>query len=331
MNLRQLVRRPFVNTPYAKETRLKGKHVIVTGAGPGSLGYETAKTLARWGALVIVTTRANTDAIVEALHTELRTENITPLISGHQLDLCGIESVNVFVRWYLENHGDRLDILVNNAGVHLDLMSKWKEPKLSEDGHELQWRTNYLGTVHLTHNLLPFLRQTGDRYGDARVVNVVSQLHSRGSNEALFDPGTPYESWKFYGLSKLAMIHFSHELNRRFATRHNLQSYCLHPGGAGGTYTDVASKGFANSPVIGFLRRLGAPIERLFMSTAEEGAQTQLHCATSPQARGGYYYFNCAIGRASEDSNDEESASQLWQITQEWLNGLSDMAATPRS
>ena len=50
MNLRQLLRKPFVDTPYAKETRLEGMRVIVTGAGPGSLGYETAKTLARWGA-----------------------------------------------------------------------------------------------------------------------------------------------------------------------------------------------------------------------------------------------------------------------------------------
>jgi len=317
-----------VDTLYAKEARLQGKHVIVTGAGSGSLGYETAKTLARWGALVIVTTRRNSGTIVDALKSELREENIDPFISGHELDLCSTESVDLFTQWYLKHYGERLDILVNNAGIHLDLMSKWKEPKLSGDGHEIQWRTNYLGTAHLTHNLLPLLQKTGESQGDARIVNVVSQIHRRGSNEALFDPDTPYESWKFYGLSKLAMIHFSHELNRRFAGRHNLQSYCLHPGGASGTYTDVAAKGFANSPVIGFLRRLGTPIERLFMSTAEEGAQTQLHCATSQEARGGNYYFNCAIGQASEDSNDEESARRLWEITQEWINGLPQLTGT---
>ncbi len=66
MNVRGLVRSLFVKTPFAKETSLRGKHVIVTGAGPGSLGYESAKTLARWGAVVIVTTRSNTASMVLA-------------------------------------------------------------------------------------------------------------------------------------------------------------------------------------------------------------------------------------------------------------------------
>jgi retinol dehydrogenase-12 len=322
LNLRLLLRKPFVNTPFAKEVSLTGRHVIVTGVGPDSLGYETAKTLARWGAVVIVTTRRDTAAAVEALTKELASDAISAEIDGHALDLCDAHSVNQFTQWYLENHGDRLDILINNAGVHLDLMSKWKEPRLTADGREMQWRTNYLGTVHLTHKLLPLLQKTGDEQGDARIVNVVSQIHSRGSNEALFDSNTPYNSWKSYGLSKLAMIHFSHELNRRFAGQNELQSYCLHPGGAGGTYTNVATKGFENSPVMGFFRRLGAPLERLFMSTAEEGAQTQIHCATSPQARGGHYYLHCAVSEASSDTQDDEVAQRLWQVTQNWIDTL---------
>jgi retinol dehydrogenase-12 len=322
MNLRLLLRKPFVDTPFAEEVDLNGRHVIVTGVGPGSLGFETAKTLARWGAVVSVTTRRGTAAVVEALREGLASENIFAEIDGHELDLCDASSVNQFSLWYLENHGDRLDILVNNAGVHLDLMSKWKEPKLTEDGHEIQRRTNFLGTAHLTHNLLPLLQKTGDRHGDARVVNVVSQLHSRGSNEALFDLNTKYESWKFYGLSKLAMIHFSNELNRRFAGQNKLQSYSLHPGGVSGASTNVATKGFEGSPIIGFLRKLGAPLERLFMSTAEEGAQTQLHCATSPQARGGHYYVHCAISEASAGARDEEAARRLWQTSLDWINTL---------
>lgn len=322
MTLRQLLRRPFVATPYAQEVDLKGKHVIVTGASTGSLGYATARTLARWGALVVVTSRRNTGAIVEMLQQELKKEGNSALIVGHELDLCDASSVNSFSQWYLHNHGERLDVLVNNAGVHLDLMSKWEEPTLSEDGHEIQWRTNYLGTAHLTHKLLPLLQQTGDRFGDARVVNVGSQIHSKARNEALFDSNTSYNSWKSYGMSKLAMIHFSHELNRRFAEVHKLQSYCLHPGGTSGTYTAVADKGFSNAPIISFLRKLGAPLERLFMSTPEEGAQTQLYCATSPEAVGGHYYVDCAIGQASQESSDQAAANRLWNITQEWLVGL---------
>jgi NAD(P)-dependent dehydrogenase (short-subunit alcohol dehydrogenase family) len=323
MNLRLLLRKPFVDTLFAEQVNLQGRHVIVTGVGPASLGFESAKTLARWGAMVHVTTRGNTAAAVHALNNALAEENIPANIDGHELDLCDTSSVNQFTAWYLENHGDRLDILLNNAGVHLDMMSKWKEPKLTADGHEIQWRTNFLGTAHLTHNLLPLLQKTGDRHGDARIVNVVSQLHSRGRNEALFDPNTAYESWKFYGLSKLAMIHFSNELNRRFAKQNKLQSYSLHPGGASGTYTNVATKGFAGHPIISFLRKLGAPIEQLFMATAQEGAQTQIHCATAAQARGGHYYCHCVINEPSCDAMDESAARRLWDITHHWIKALS--------
>ena len=34
-------------------------------------------------------------------------------------------------------------------------------PPLSEDGFEIHWRTNYLGTFHLTSLLLPLLKQGG--------------------------------------------------------------------------------------------------------------------------------------------------------------------------
>ncbi|MEH6467115.1 MAG: SDR family NAD(P)-dependent oxidoreductase [Pseudomonadales bacterium] len=324
MTIRLFIRNLFVQTPYALVTDLTGKHVIVTGTSRGSLGFETAKTLARWGAVVIVTTRSNTESVIRALTEELSGENTKAQITGHELDLCDAESVNAFAQWYMEQCGQRLDVLVNNAGVHLDLMSKWKQPKLTADGHEIQWRTNYLGTAQLTHKLLPLLQTTAAAQGEARIVNVGSQIHNKGSNAALFNPDTPYNSWQSYGLSKLGLIHLTSELHRQFAQNDNLKSYCLHPGSASGTYTGVADKGFEGQAVINFLRKLGAPIEKLFMSTAEEGAQTQLFCATSAQAESGSYYQNCAIHEASTDSQDEKAATHLWQETLDWVNGLPD-------
>lgn len=322
MNIRQLLRKPFVTTQLAQKTKLAGKHAIVTGAGLGSLGYETAKTLARWGAVVIVTTRNDTPAIVKTLVEELAKEGLSAKLDGHDLDLSDAVSVKTFSAWYQQHYGGRLDMLVNNAGVHLDMMSKWKQPHLSADGYEIQWRINYLGTVQLTHSLMPLLKKTGGEFGEARVVNVVSQLHSRGSNSSLFDDNRPYNSWQAYGLSKLALIHYSHELQRRFSGSDKIKSYCLHPGGVSGSYTNVADKGFEGSPIIGFFRKLGAPIEKLFMATAQEGAQTQIHCATATGAEGGHYYVNCQIAEATADTHDEAIAGRLWQQSLEWLDQL---------
>jgi NAD(P)-dependent dehydrogenase (short-subunit alcohol dehydrogenase family) len=316
MTLRQLLRKPFVSTAFANPVDLSGKHIIVTGCGPGSLGYETALQLSNWGATVIITTRSAAATVVETLDAQ---GNVGGRIDGHNLDLSDAASVNRFCAWYQQHYGERLDCLINNAGIHFDLLSKWQQPKLSEDGHEIHWRTNYLGSAHLTHNLLALLKQTGLKYGDARIVNVVSQLHSRGSNALLFDEDRDYESWQAYGLSKLALVHLSKELDRSFAHSHNLKSLSLHPGGKSGAYTNVADKGLQGHAIMGFIRKLGAPLEKLLMASAQEGAQTQIYCASAAEVQGGRYYLNCHPARANADADDPDAAMRLWRETQQWL------------
>jgi retinol dehydrogenase-12 len=331
MTIRENLRKPFVSTPMAERVDLSGKQMIVTGCSGGSLGYATALQLASWGATVIITTRRGTRDVVAALNAELAHSDQAGKIDGHLLDLSNASSVHQFTQWYERFYGERLDALVNNAGIHLDLMSDWKEPRLSRDGVEIQWRTNYLGTVQLTHNLLPLLQKTGRDVGEARVVNVVSQLHSRGTNELLFNADRAYNSWQAYGLSKLGLIHYTNELHRRYLQTDNLMSFSLHPGGRSGTYTNVASKGLEGHSVIEVIRKLAAPLERLMMASAVEGAQTQIHCATSPTGKSGHYYANCQIAKSSQDSVDESAAARLWEETQVWLSAAdsSDSEVTP--
>ena len=159
---------------------MTGRTALVTGAGEGSLGEATARLLRQEGFRVLTTTRS-----------------VATSSDTHSLDLASVSSVSGLVEW-VQGTTDRLDVLVNNAGIHLDLRSTWTSPQLL-DGHEVHWRTNYLGTAQLTRALLPLLTRTAHEHGDARVVNVVSKLHSRGSNAALFDGVTPYDSWASYG------------------------------------------------------------------------------------------------------------------------------------
>lgn len=298
---------------------LAGKHIIVTGASGQSLGFAIARTLAEWGATVIVTTRSKTERVVDALRTASRGH-----VDGHDLDLTDTASVNAFVRWYCNTHGERLDVLINNAGIHLDLRSEWKTAQLMPDGHEIHWRTNYLGTAHLTHSLLPLLLHTAAHYGEARVVNVVSQLHSKGRNAALFAPLVPYNSWRAYGTSKLALMHMSSEIERRYGTQ-GLHACSLHPGAV---YTRIADKGLAGHPFISLLRKVLAPVEAFFLLSPEQGAQTPLHCATAPGLRGGHYYVDCMATPPAADAQDASAAAQLWDNTQQWLHAINTVTAT---
>lgn len=314
--MRRSKRRLFVKTAFAERVDLGGKRVIVTGASPGSLGFETARTLADWGADVVFTTRRNPEATRDALLASIGRE--APELVGHELDLCESDSVERLVEWYLDTKGDALDLLVNNAGVHLDLMSEWKEPHLSDDGFEIHWRTNYLGTMHLTHLLLPALRKAAKQTGEARIVNVASKLHFRGSNSQLFGNTEPYESWNAYGGSKLALVHATFEGQRRLANDLGIQSYCLHPGAVS---TNVATKGLEGTWA-GRARSALLSVEGVFLKSPEEGAQTQIHCATSPGLPGGLYYDECAPAQVSEESNDVVVGARLWDETATWVSSL---------
>lgn len=285
---------------------LQGKHIIVTGASEGSLGFATAQQLASWGAHVFISTRSDPSVTVNALR-----KASGGAVDGFPLDLTDTASVNAFAAWYSENHGERLDVLINNAGIHLDLRSEWKTPTLSADGHEIHWRTNYLGTAQLTHALLPLLRKTAQQTGDARIVNVVSQLHSKGRNSALFAPLEPYNSWRAYGTSKLALVHFTLALQQNFASE-GLQAYCLHPGAV---YTRIADKGLTGHFWIGLLRKILAPVEAFFLLSPEQGAQTSLYCATEKNLRGGRYYVNCTETAACADAQDTNVTKKLWDET----------------
>ncbi len=304
----------------AKPTDLNGKHIIVTGASAQSLGFSTALQLARWGVQVSITTRHHTQATVN----QLKQASGSKKIDGCDMDLTDAASVAAFVRWHQQTHGDRLDVLINNAGIHLDLRSEWQTPQLTPDGFEIHWRTNYLGTFQLTHALLPLLLKTAQQHGEARVVNVVSQLHSKGRNSALFSPLEPYNSWRAYGTSKLAVMHMNNELQRRYDAQ-GLSSYSLHPGAV---YTRIADKGLAGHGFIGLLRKILAPVEAFFLLSPEQGAQTSLYCATAAHLPGGRYYDNCTDTTPSTEALDAESAAKLWQQTEQWLQTLN--TTTPR-
>jgi NAD(P)-dependent dehydrogenase (short-subunit alcohol dehydrogenase family) len=94
-----------------------------------------------------------------------------------------------------------------------------------------QWQlaVNHLGHFALTAQLLPALL----RSSDARVVSVTSTGRHAGRP---LDPDNPhlhgrYDSWRAYGQSKLANLHYALELDRRFrAADVPARSIIVHPG-----------------------------------------------------------------------------------------------------
>ena len=306
--------------PMAERVDMSGRNVIVTGATPGSLGYETARTLASWGAAVVATSRHHTEATEESLRDDLRKAGVDENnLAVRTLDLCDVDSVNSFAAWYRQVYGGKLHVLVNNAGILKDALKPWTVHPLTEDGFEIHWRTNYLGAFHLTSLLLPLLKQSGLESGDARVVNVSSHLHDQGKNEDLFDDGKTYHPLRAYGRSKLAMIHFSFEIERRFAQEYNLHSMAVHPGSVDTNMTrvDIPEGKLGNA-----VQRINDAFASLTMLHSTHGAQTTVMCASKSPLPGGKYYVRCKAEEPTDACRNEAVSKQLWSQSEAWVETL---------
>ena len=284
-----------------------GKTAVITGA-TGGLGYETALALAGAGAGVTLTGR-NEAKGRHALQA-IRGQFPNAEIAYENLDLANLASVADFAKRYAAAHAS-LDLLVNNAGV-----MALPERQTTADGFEMQFGTNYLGHYALTAHLLPLLR----RGNQPRVVNLSSLTHRRGVINFDDLQGTrSYSPSRAYSQSKLAMLMFALELQRRSdAAGWGVMSNAAHPGFA---RTDL----IANGPgANGLLWLLGKVLQPFISQSAAAGALPTLFAATSPEAKpAGYYGPNGfselkgppAAAKIMPQANDAAAAARLWAVS----------------
>jgi NAD(P)-dependent dehydrogenase (short-subunit alcohol dehydrogenase family) len=286
---------------------LDGRTAVITGA-TGGLGYETALALAGAGAQVVLTGRNDAKGR-NALQT-IRSQVPNARVAYENLDLGSLASVADFAKRFAAAHRS-LDLLVNNAAV-----MALPQRQTTADGFEMQFGTNYLGHYALTAHLLPSLR----RGNQPRVVNLSSLTHRSGSiNFGDLQATRSYSPRKAYSQSKLAMLMFALELQRRSdASGWGLMSNAAHPGYA---RTDL----IANGPgANGFLGLVNSILQPALSQSAPEGALPTLFAATSPDAKpAGYYGPNRFYelkgppgpAKIMPQAKDAAVAAQLWDVS----------------
>jgi NAD(P)-dependent dehydrogenase (short-subunit alcohol dehydrogenase family) len=291
-----------------------GKLAVITGA-TGGLGLETALGLAGAGAEVVLSGRNPTKGrSAEAL---IRKQYKNANVRFEVADLASLASVTNFADRMI-SAGRPIDILVNNGGV-----MALRERGTTADGFETQFGTNYLSHFALTGRLLPLLKPA-----KARVVQLSSIAHRQGKirlDDLNYSQG--YKPFPVYQQSKLAMLMFAIELDRRSAANGwGLTSVAAHPGIA---TTDLV----ANGPSVGanvFVRTIIPIAERILGHSAAAGALPTLMAATMPGVKGGQYFGPQGWlelkgppgpGKIEKHALDAGVGSQLWEAS-ERLTGV---------
>ncbi len=287
---------------------MQEKTCIVTGSSSG-IGKETALGLARMGAQVVMICRDRASG--EEAQREIKRSSGNEQIDLFLADLSSQQEVRQEAQ-EMQSRYAQINVLINNAG------KIFPERQVSRDGIEMSFAVNHLAAFLLTNLLLKTLKASAP----ARIVNVSSSdSQARGLNLDDLQSEQTYAKRQAYAKAKLALLLFSYDLARQLAGT-GVTVNCLHPDYVGTQQIDRGIPSYA--------RALTGILKRLF-STPEQGAQTSLYLATSPDLEGitGKYFDQRREKTTVPLSYDTAWQEQIWKISAA-LTGL-DVATVSQS
>jgi len=304
--------------PDAPPADLAGRTALVTGATSG-LGEAVAELLLGRGATVLVGARSEARflALRERLKARLGSasgERIEPAYA----DLASMASVAELARRLLAR--PPLDLVFLNAGIH-DVAHR-----LTDEGHDLTYATNYLGHFLLLHRLL----SAGHLAPTARVV--VSQ------SEAVH--GNPFARADLEGLLAPQATPLRRALWRATASPNSkvLLSLALRQAARGVAGTRFAGVRFVaaspgglrtgNVDQPGLAMRLLKLLAPLVLRPASAGAELLVWAATAREAgEAGVVVFgrDRRPVRLTRRASDDEVGRRAWEETERLL-GLPPLA-----
>ncbi len=268
---------------------------LITGGNSG-LGLSIAIALAAQGCHVLIACRSVAKANRAIAEIQAATNN--PNIEAIPLDLASLDSVRACAAQFCARQLP-LDILVNNAGI-------FQGRGTTAERFETIWGTNYLGHFLLTELLRDRLTRS------SRILAIASDVayRPRQFDWDAFTQTTPWNFVHLYGLSKLSILLFVRELDRRL--RQN-------DGGADITATvNALHPGFVRSNIT-----LGHRLAKLVGIGVhpDAAARSAIAILTDPawQTTSGTF-----VDRHLQPlpwpklAEDPQRAAELWQRSQGW-------------
>jgi retinol dehydrogenase 14 len=268
---------------------MQGKLCLITGATSG-IGKEAARALGEMGADLALVYRNRQKAEGVAQEIGATATGKVDLVEG---DMASFASIRSLAAEVLERY-PKIDVFMSNAGVFR------VRRKVTKDGLEEVFGVNHLAPFFLTNLLLDRLKENA-----ARIVITASAAHYGAVlnfDDLLLEK--KYRPWSAYSRSKLANVMFTYALARRLEGT-GVTANCLHPGFVASNLG--SGNGIPMRPVYFLLRP--------FAITSEQGAETPVYLASSPDVAGitGKYFDRKKEGRSSQVSYDENAQELLWE------------------
>ncbi|KAJ6471721.1 hypothetical protein C8R47DRAFT_1221986 [Mycena vitilis] len=302
-----------VATAFAEE--IKGKNVLVTGTSLTGIGFETARVIAKYAALVIIT-GYNLERL-QLSEDAIKHENPAANVRRLALDLSSLAAVREAAA-EINAYSEPLHVLIHNAAAPTGPF------KLTVDKLENQMATDHIGPFLLTKLIAPKILASSTPDYTPRVVFVSSTGHAWGPGVNFTTIGHPdpasYVSIEAYFQAKSANVLTALELSKR--SKGLINAYSLNPGAI---FTGMLQKeqSLDELKALGIINADGTPSTEKVTNwkTIPQGAATTVVAAFDPRLNDvpGAYLDNCTEDNKSvaAHSSDPGNAERLWTVTEE--------------
>jgi len=281
---------------------MKNKIILITGATSG-IGKQTATTLAKMGATVVITGRnkeSGESALAEIKQLSGNT-NIELLLA----DISSKSGISQLVNQF-KSKFNSLDVLINNAG------SAASERKLNNDGVELNFATNVLAPYQLTTQLMDLLKKSTS----PRVVTLMGGDLPKKLDMDNLQGEESFDGLNYYSQSKLTMMAMMYEFAEQVKETKITINVC-YPGQASTNMTQSVT-----ADMLPGMMKMIFPLFKYFVrpdggKSAEKASRSSVYLACSPDIEGkSGLYFDKNVKLATWPSVvlDNSNRQQIWKL-----------------
>jgi NAD(P)-dependent dehydrogenase (short-subunit alcohol dehydrogenase family) len=281
---------------------MKNKIVLITGA-TGGIGKQTAISLAKMGATVVISGRSKVSA--EAAVTEIITitnnSNVDFLLADISTKKGIIELVTQF-----EEKFNQLDVLINNAG------SAAIERKLNADGVELNFATNVLAPYQLTTQLMHLLQKSES----PRVITLMGGDLPKKLDLDNLQAEKSFDGLSYYSQTKLSMMAMMYEYAERLKGQKITVDVC-YPGQASTNMTQSVT-----ADMLPGLMKIIFPLFKFFVrpdggKSAEKASRSSVYLASSAEVEGKtqlYFDKNVKLTSWPKAATSQNNRKVIWEL-----------------
>jgi NAD(P)-dependent dehydrogenase (short-subunit alcohol dehydrogenase family) len=281
---------------------MKNKIVLITGA-TGGIGKQTAISLAKMGATVVISGRSkvSAEAAVAEIKTVTNNSNVDFLLADISTNKGIVELVTQF-----EGKFSQLDVLINNAG------SAAIERKLNNEDVEINFATNVLAPYQLTTQLMRVLQKSES----PRVITLMGGDLPKKLDLDNLQAEKSFDGLSYYSQTKLSMMAMMYEYAERLKGQKITVNVC-YPGQASTNMTQSVT-----ADMLPGMMKMIFPLFKFFVrpdggKSAEKASRSSVYLASSTDVEGKtqlYFDKNVKLTSWPEAVTSKNNRNVIWEL-----------------